>query len=49
MPLEMHKDLTSFKFAQAGIQKEELEKISPNINKVINEISLETNIIYQYF
>jgi len=42
-------DLTSFKFAQAGIQKEELEKFSPNINKVINEISLETNIIYQYF
>jgi hypothetical protein len=42
-------ELTSFKFAQAGIQRKELKKIFPNINKVINKISLETNIIYQYF
>ena len=42
-------DFTSFKFAQVGIQRKELKKIFPNINKVINKISLETNIIYQYF
>ena len=42
-------DLTSFKSAQVGIQKKELKKFFPNINKVINKISLETNIIYQYF
>ena len=42
-------DFSSFKSAQVGIQKKELKKFFPNINKVINKISLETNIIYQYF